>query len=395
MERRDLSALLRFVLLTTSATAACGGLIEPTDEGSSSDEGDDVACYGDDCEDDVSGTSTSSSSGRPEPDTTSSASSSGWSGSSSSGASGSSSGSSGTSSGSGGGCRVGTVAFDADFCCPEGESCPNQPYGDGPDAGPTACEVDCTRVCAAIGVGTGGFLSCSWSGTSADLSYTCGGCGVGRVAAGTARHALGGTLGERLARQAYYEAASVTAFARLAAVLAAAEAPWDLVRRAQRAAEEEARHAATFATLAERHGATPCVPEPHDVTPTLFELAIENATEGCVRETFGALVTLHQAEHAESAEVRAAFASIADDELQHASLSWDLFAWFETRLGADEVAMMHDAYKIARRAAAREVIEAPDALGTAVGLPSSSRAHAMFEGLMRGLDSLRETRLAA
>lgn len=254
------------------------------------------------------------------------------------------------------------------------------------------CNVDCNRVCTSLGLSAA--WSCRWKDPDT-LWYSCGMCGVGRIAAGTAPHEIGGTLGERLARQAYYEAASVTAFARLARVLATADAPWDLVRRAQRAAEEEARHAATFAALAEKHGGAPCAPEAGDSLPTLFELAMENAAEGCVRETFGALLTLHQAEHAESAEVRAAFASIAEDELQHAALSWDLFAWFDTQLGAEERQMMQDAYVIARRAAERDVASAPDALGLAVGLPAASRSRAMFAELMRGLDSLRGMRLAA
>lgn len=383
MHVRDLSSLMRFVLASTAA-AACGGLVEPRDDDSPTAPDDDTRCFGLECRPDVA---SSSSSGDPDPDpdpTSSSSSSSG----STSGSSGSTSSSSGSFS-----CESGEIAFDEAFCCPDGETCPDAAGGASPEPKPV-CVLDCARVCARVGQGDG-FQYCGWSETADKVSYTCGACGVGRIAAGTAPHEIGDTLGERLARQAYYEAASVTAFARLARVLAAAEAPWDLVRRAQRAAEEEARHAATFAALAEKHGATPCAPEAGDSLPTLFELAMENATEGGVRETFGALLTLHQAEHAESAEVRAAFASIAEDELQHAALSWDLFAWFDTQLGPEERSMMQDAYVIARRAAERDVASAPDALGVAVGLPDAPRARAMFADLMRGLDSLRGTRLAA
>jgi len=50
----------------------------------------------------------------------------------------------------------------------------------------------------------------------------------------------------------------------------------------------------------------------------------------------GALVAHYQANAAESAEVRDAMRAIARDETAHASLSWDVAAWLEPRLSADE-----------------------------------------------------------
>ena len=205
---------------------------------------------------------------------------------------------------------------------------------------------------------------------------------MGRVPRATEVCPLGTTVAERLARQAYYEAASVVAFERLTFALEAAGAPRELVERSRAAAKDESRHASRFASLAIALGATP-MPLLYEATaPSLFDLAVENATEGCVRETFGALVTLHQAEHAETAEIRAAFASIAEDEAEHAALSWELRAWFDGQLTSEECARVQDAHISAVESARRDALSAPDALGLALGLPAPDRALRMLGTLM-------------
>jgi hypothetical protein len=45
---------------------------------------------------------------------------------------------------------------------------------------------------------------------------------------------------------------------------------------------------------------------------SLEELATDNAVEGCVRETFAALLAVHQSEHGTDPSIREAFGSIAD-----------------------------------------------------------------------------------
>jgi hypothetical protein len=55
---------------------------------------------------------------------------------------------------------------------------------------------------------------------------------------------------------------------------------------------------------------------------SLEEMALENVVEGCVRETFGAVVAMIQAERAGDARVRRAMRRIARDETRHAELSW-------------------------------------------------------------------------
>jgi rubrerythrin len=272
------------------------------------------------------------------------------------------------------------VVTQPDFCCPEGTSCSNTAY-DAPDGG-AACVVDCDRVCGAVAPGVPkGFRSCGWT-TATELSYICGACGVGRVPRGTELCPAGDSVAERLARQAYYEAASVVAFERLTAGLVRAGAPGELVARARAAARDEERHAALFAALANKHGARPTAPALSREAPSLFELALENATEGCVREAFGALVTLHQAEHAAEAEVRSAFAAIAEDEAEHAALSWELRVWFDAALAPAERAAVRAAHDRAVLAARREAAVPPDAPSVALGLPDPLRADRMLDALL-------------
>ena len=179
-------------------------------------------------------------------------------------------------------------------------------------------------VCCPI-VGDGGMqLQCSYY------------CATGRRPDGLepAAPAGGSVVGAYFADIAHLEAASVHAFSRLADELAAHGAPARLVRAARRAQRDEVRHARITARFARAHGGTP---QPVKVaaraaTRTLEELAVENTVEGCVRETFGALLATWQARVAGDGVVRRAMAGIAEDETRHAQLSWDIDAWVRPRL---------------------------------------------------------------
>lgn len=146
-----------------------------------------------------------------------------------------------------------------------------------------------------------------------------------------------GDVAAFFAESARLEAASVVAFERLADELSSLGAPADLVARALRSRDDEIRHARTMEALASDAGAVPrpvAVEAPRARSP--FAIARENAVEGCVRETFGALVAHYQAHAAESAHIREAMRVIAADETSHASLAWDVAAWLEPRLTEDE-----------------------------------------------------------
>lgn len=140
------------------------------------------------------------------------------------------------------------------------------------------------------------------------------------------------------------EASSVPAFERIARELEALGAPRDLVDGALAASDDEVRHAYTIAGLARRLGAEPHAPIV-DPLPLrgLYELALDNAIEGCVRETFGALVGHHQAQAARDPELRAIFERIAEDETRHAALSWSIAAWAEPELDGAERARLREA----------------------------------------------------
>lgn len=131
---------------------------------------------------------------------------------------------------------------------------------------------------------------------------------------------------------AHLERASVRAFEELAEWLTHARAPIDLVGRCLAAASDEVRHATLMTTWAERLGAAvpPC--EVSETDRHILAVAIHNAVEGCVFESFAALMAYHQAEHAATPDLRSLFSSIAVDELRHGQLAWDLHNWLMTQL---------------------------------------------------------------
>jgi hypothetical protein len=181
------------------------------------------------------------------------------------------------------------------------------------------------------------------------------------------------------------EAASVPAFIELAADLARHGAPDELRRAALEAAEDERRHEAAIAALARRRGGAPVSPS-IDPAPTtdLEALARHNAVEGCVRETWGALLAAFQARNAAEADVRAAQAHIADDERAHAELAWRIDAWVRPRL-SPAAQIRVDA---ARTEAVRTLLAEVENLGVGqsdVGLPNASQARALVRGLQNVL----------
>jgi len=139
-----------------------------------------------------------------------------------------------------------------------------------------------------------------------------------------------------LARAAHDEAASVHAFAALAQELAALGAPAQLLARILSAARDELRHARAVSRLVADRGGRCRPPQRRPLAPRdARELALENAVEGCVRETWAALLAAHQAEHAADPELRAVMRGIAADEARHAELAWAIDAWLHTQLGPD------------------------------------------------------------
>ena len=191
----------------------------------------------------------------------------------------------------------------------------------------------------------------------------------------------GDALGAFFAECAYLEAASVPAFERLARELRAHGAPARLVKRAMRARADEVRHAKATAALARRRGAKPeAVVVGLLPVRSLLAIAIENAIEGQVRETYGALVAVHQAQHAKDARVAAVMRAIADDETRHAALAWDVAEWLDCQLSDDERRLVSRAREEAVTAL-RSALAAPVArdLEREAGVPSAPKALAMLD----------------
>ena len=143
----------------------------------------------------------------------------------------------------------------------------------------------------------------------------------------------GSGLARYFARAARLEAASVPAFEQLAAELRVFGAPAELQAAARRAAEDEVRHAEATRALAEQHGARPELPRlGRQRLRSRAEVALDNAIEGCVNETYSAYVATAQARLAHGSGLVPVLQGIAVDETRHAALAFRLAAWLEPQL---------------------------------------------------------------
>jgi rubrerythrin len=193
-------------------------------------------------------------------------------------------------------------------------------------------------------------------------------------------------VGAWLARVARLEAASVVAFRRLAAELEGLGAPRALVHQARRSARDETRHARVTARLARSRGARPArVRVARAKARSARDMAVENAVEGCVRESFAALVATWQARHAKDPAIARAMAGIARDETRHAALAWSVASWLDARLDEGARAEVAAATRTALEALRREVASTPAVLSEVTGLPRGSAATALLEGFASAL----------
>jgi hypothetical protein len=194
------------------------------------------------------------------------------------------------------------------------------------------------------------------------------------------------SLVAHLVQNAYLEAASVVAFRRLELELRRFGAPERLVARTRRARVEEIDHARETARLARTHGGV--VPA-LDVKPmerrTLLAIALENAVEGCVRETYGALVAAFQAERC-APELRPLHRRIAREEASHAELAHDVARWLDRKLTPSERAEVAAARARALADLLEEVRHEPAAdVVRVAGLPTAAEARILAEGLDRAI----------
>ena len=245
----------------------------------------------------------------------------------------------------------------------------------------------CAKICPPAGSSNGCTVN---SLTTTTVNVRClPGCAIGRRPAGLGEPGTCDTraVGNYFAEAAHLEAASVTAFRVLRDELRAKGAPKKLVRAAARAARDEVRHTRATGALARRYGGTPRMPRIEPAQPRSLEaIALENAVEGCVRETYGALLATRQAELATDPLVRAAMMRIARDETRHASLSWSVARWLEIRLDAGAKRNVERA----KQAAADELLstlanEGDLSFAGLAGLPSPAEATRMATAMRRAL----------
>lgn len=215
-------------------------------------------------------------------------------------------------------------------------------------------------------------------------THESGDC-IGRRPEGLVNVAASDAIGHRLARVAWLEGAAVAAFDVLAEELVRFGAPSDLVARAHQARADEVVHADLVGEMAAALGH---VVPPVEVEParsrSLLDFALENAVEGCVRETYGAAEARFAATSATSLKAQAVFSRIADDEARHAQLSRDVGRWVATQLSDAENARVSRAMVDAHNQLLTELARRqPDPTFHALGTPTSEQALAIARVLWR------------
>lgn len=208
-------------------------------------------------------------------------------------------------------------------------------------------------------------------------------CSIGRLTEGVSlgRPRATSALGARLARIASLEAAAVKAFERLERELRSFGAPSSLSERAARAARDEVRHARRMGALARRFGGVTSEPSCETLpVRDVLDVALENAAEGCVRETYGALVGTYQAERVADPELGRVLRGIARDETGHAALSWDVADFLSSRLPAAERARVEERRRAAaRRLRASLATQTVHDADRVLGVPEREIALALFD----------------
>ena len=217
-------------------------------------------------------------------------------------------------------------------------------------------------------------------------------CVVGRRPAGllqTAKTVTRGAscLGIHFAHSARLEAASVIAFRVLRAELTQHGASRKLLRKASESARDEIRHTRMTRRLARRfHTSSERPSICTQPSRTLLEIAIENAVEGCVRETYGALVGMWQAAHARDRVIARSMSRIARDETRHAALSQEVAAWLWPRLSEQEKSLVNCAARDAIVELRQALLVSPEPeLVTHAGLPNTAQALALHTQLEQTL----------
>lgn len=256
------------------------------------------------------------------------------------------------------------------------------PEGVDPTDGMSPAE--CAKVCPQTDNGRS-YYSCS-AYLKDDLpgpSFECYSCVEGRRPEGYVEPRPEVSVAGWLAHAADLERVSIDAFRILHRELSHYGAPEALLLSALRAEADEVVHARMMGNLAEREGATlSSTPVPHGEIRALVDIALENAVEGCVRETYGAVVAGYQAAHAARADMRKLMDRVYRDECAHAELAWSVHAFLLPKLSSDERARVEAAMDAAvRELHASTEVHVPYEVRSPLGLPDSAEAKRLVRGL--------------
>jgi hypothetical protein len=142
-------------------------------------------------------------------------------------------------------------------------------------------------------------------------------------------------LAERWASRAANEQRTSTTFAELRRGLVLLGAPDDLVGRAERAVEDEVRHAAICRHVASRYAGSPIAESPVESTaPPRFAGASEREARvlhvvlhACLNEGFAVAYLGACLSAATAPLAHAAVRELIRDEVQHARLGWAFLVW--------------------------------------------------------------------
>jgi rubrerythrin len=245
-------------------------------------------------------------------------------------------------------------------------------------------EESCLEICVDQLVPSAyNICSCSYDGINDagghDITCLTAECATeGRVhgAIHKASMASGPTPKARwFARAFHAEASSVAAFSFLASELRAHKAPLSLIKRCMKAAREEVMHARMMSRFcAEEGGKAPPLDFGTQTKRGLFELALDNAVEGCVFETYAALRAHYQSRNAEDKRIRKIMKVIARDETKHAQLAWDIHAWLMPQLNESQKECIRREQERAREQLCSNVVDGSSSYTKLIGLPGQELA---------------------
>lgn len=233
-------------------------------------------------------------------------------------------------------------------------------------------------------------LSCDVEYTATHSPYTCPRPVPGRMPNGLHLNNTQSTtvsrdnvLGQYLADMTAMETAAITSFYYLSRELEAYKAPAELIARARQAVLEETRHSEIAALLAASFDAEmPDVSVDEFCLRSLYEIALENAVEGCVNETFAAACGLWQSEYAQLDVFRQVIGHITEEEIGHAALSWEIHQWIMSQLSEFQQEQIRVAQADAiGRLASEFKQESNPVLQQAFGLPTKDDAARLFTQL--------------